>query len=215
MKGLHAYSRSRWVTLDLRIESTKPAAGAPVSLKLLNGLFVGPPQEDPYGRTWDRSQPLTAKVRSAVTKRYKADRTVLQFQFPDTAFGVAVEDLVTNDCVYVPHAGVFLVREPAPVTREEYLRKIAGQKTLLAQVRDKPDQTFAQALARVHNPIQNLGPMMLSLACDSRKFVAEREGRVLFDTLRRSSTIPSDRFPNNGNLFRASVAAKANRSRGT
>ena len=81
-----------------------------------------------------------------------------------------------------PHAGVFVVREPAPVTREEYLQKIAGQKTLLAQVREKPDQTFAQALAVVHNPIQDLGPMMLSLACDNRKFVAEREGRVLFDT---------------------------------
>ena len=89
---------------------------------------------------------------------------------------------MTNDCVYVAHAGVFLVREPAPVTREEYLRKIAGQKTLLAQVRDKPDQSFAQAFEKVHNPIQDLGPMMLSLACDSRKFVAEREGRVLFDT---------------------------------
>ncbi|MHB8973404.1 MAG: hypothetical protein ACYC4N_23440, partial [Pirellulaceae bacterium] len=85
-------------------------------------------------------------------------------------------------CIYVAHAGVFLVREPAPVTREEYLRKIAGQKTFLAQVRDKPDQSFAQAFAKVHNPIQDLGPMMLSLACDSRKFVAERAGRVLFDT---------------------------------
>jgi hypothetical protein len=182
VKRVHAYSRSRWETLDLRIESTKPAAGAPVPLKLINGLFVGPPQEDPYGRTWDRSRPLNAKVRFAVTKRYKADRTVLQFQFPDTAFGVAVEDLVTNDCIYIPHAGVFLVREPAPVTREEYLGKIAGQTTLLTQVRDMPDQTFAQALEKVHNPIQNLGPMMLSLACDCRKFVAEREGRVLFDS---------------------------------
>jgi hypothetical protein len=184
VKSLQAYSRSRWVTLDLRIESTRSTAGGPVNIALYNGLFVDTPpsQEDPYRRTWDMSGPLTLKVRAAVTKRYKADRTVLQFQFPDTAFGVAVEDLVTNDCVYVPHAGVFLVREPAPVTREEYLQKIAGKKTLLTQVREKPDQSFAQALATVHNPIQDLGPMMLSLACDNRKFVAEREGRLLFDT---------------------------------
>ncbi|MHB8863951.1 MAG: NPCBM/NEW2 domain-containing protein [Pirellulaceae bacterium] len=182
VKGLQAYSRSRWITLDLRIESTQPATGDPVQLALLNGLFVGTSSDDLYHRTWDRSKPLTVKVRAAVTKRYKADRTVLQFQFPESTFGVAVEDLVSNDCVYAPHAGVFLTREPAPITRDEYLQKIAQQQTLLAQVRDKPDQTFAQALAKVHNPIQDLGPMMVSLACDSRKFVAEREGRLLFDS---------------------------------
>jgi hypothetical protein len=40
-------------------------------------------------------------------------------------------------------------------------------------------------MATVHNPIQDLGPMMISLACDSRKFVAEREGKLLFDTYGR------------------------------
>ena len=33
----------------------------------------------------------------------------------------------------------------------------------------------------VHNPIQDLGPMMISLACDNRKFVVQREGVVLFN----------------------------------
>ncbi len=187
IQGLHAYSRSRSVTVDLRVESTTPGRGGPVAITLHNGLFsdASTAREGTLRRTWDPAEPLALQVRAAVTKRYKADRTVLQFEFPDTAFGVAVEDVLANDCVYVPHAGLFVVRQPAPVTREEYLQQIAGQKTLLAQVREKPDQTFAQALAVVHNPVQNLGPMMLSLACDNRKFVAEREGRLLFDTYTR------------------------------
>ena len=187
VKGLHAYSRSRWVTVDLRVESTRPAPSGPIEILLHNGLFVdtSPTEENPYRRTWDTAKPLTLKIRAAVTKRYKADRTVLQLNASDTAFGVAVEDVVANDAVYIPQAGIFLAREPAPVTREEYLQRIAGRKTLLAQVREKADQTFAQALAAVHNPIQDLGPMMLSLAGDNRKFVAEREGSLLFDTYDR------------------------------
>ncbi len=177
LKGLHAYSRSHWVTVDLRVEATQPAAGRPIKIVLHNGLFGDalPTQEEAYRRIWDTTKPLKLKVRTALTRRYKADRTVLQFSGSDIPFGVAVEDIVANDGVYVPHAGIFLVREPAPVTRVDYLRSIAGKRTLLDQVRKRADQTFAQALATVHNPIQDRGPMMLSLACDNRKFVAERE----------------------------------------
>ncbi len=47
---------------------------------------------------------------------------------PGAAFGVAVEDLLTHDCVYVPHANVFVTRVPSPVTPDEYLKKIAGRR---------------------------------------------------------------------------------------
>ena len=43
-----------------------------------------------------------------------------------------------------------------------------------------PDQTFSRAIEAVHQPIQDHGPMMLSLACDQRKFVAYRHGPVGF-----------------------------------
>ena len=183
LQSLQAYSRSRWATLDVRLESTPSAATDRVNLELYNGLFVGASEEaQGHQRVWDRTQPVTLKVRYAITPRYKADRTMLRFDVPDRPFGVAIEDLVAADCVYVPHAGLFVTREPAPVTLPQYLQQIASQKTLLAQVREKPDQTFAQALAAVHNPVQDLGPTMLSLACDNRKFVVERAGRLLFDT---------------------------------
>ena len=70
---------------------------------------------------------------------------------------MAVEDLLTNDCVYVPHANVFVTREPAPITLDAYLKKIAGQKTVLDQVWQKPDQDFPTAWDAVHNPVQDLG----------------------------------------------------------
>jgi len=181
VRSPRAYSRTRWTTVDLRLEAPGMSIVGGVNIALYNGQFVrtADSTEDPYRQHWDPAQPLVLKVRTAVTRRYKADRTVLQFS--EFGFGVAVEDVLANDCVYLADLGLFLFREPAPVTREEYLKKIAGRSTMLDLVRDNPDQTFAQALAVVHNPVQNFGPMMISLACDNRKFVAEREGTLLFN----------------------------------
>ena len=185
LQNLQAYSRLRWATLAVRLESTSPTAANPVNLELYNGRIVGASEEGECRLVWDRSAPLTLQVQYAVTRRYKADRTLLRFSVPDIPFAVAIEDLATSDCVHVPHAHLFMTREPAPVTLPQYLERTARQQTLLARVRERADQTLAQALATVHNPVQDLGPMMLSLACDNRKFVVEREGRLLFDTYLR------------------------------
>lgn len=189
LKNLAAYTQSRWATMDLRVESTRPER-ANAQIELYNGLILAPAEGDPCRRAWERSSPLRWKVRYCIPKPYKADRTVLRFQLAQTAFGVAVEDLLENDCVYVPHAGIFVTREPAPVSWEAYRAKLAGQSTLLEKVRKEPDQTFARAIAAVHNPIQDLGPMMVSLACDNRKFVAYREGPVAFNTYRKFDDPP-------------------------
>jgi hypothetical protein len=124
---------------------------------------------------------LSLRVRHSVPKPYKADRTVLRFELPDSAFAVAIEDLLANDCVWVARAGVFVSREPAPVQLGEYLRRISDRKTVLQQVRERPEQTLEKAMAAVHNPVQDLGPVMLSLSCDNRKFIVERDGTVVFD----------------------------------
>jgi hypothetical protein len=180
--GLHAYSRSRWITTDLEIQPTQPGGARSVTIDIYNGTLLGPAGSDPLRRTWDGATPLRLQVRSAVTKRYKADRTVLLFAVADVPFGVAVEDVLAHDGVYVPHAGLFVTRDPAVASWQTYARRVGQRQGLLAQVRTLPDQAFEQAMAKVHNPIQDLGPMMISLACDCRKFVAEREGRVLFDS---------------------------------
>ena len=105
---------------------------------------------------------------------------MLQFRLPTGSFGVAVEDVLTNECVYLPDYGVFVTRDPAPITLADYKRKIAGRKTILQQVRELPDQTLAQAMARTHHEAQREGPVMLSLACDNAKFVVERDGTLRF-----------------------------------
>lgn len=181
-ENISAYSRSAWRTVDVRIETEGSLGDAKGQIEVYNGAFVRASDDAPgFQRDWSLSSPLSLKVRYSVPTPYKADRTVLRFRLPRGSFGVAVEDLLTNDCVYVPHAGLFVTSVPAPVTLETYRPRIAGRKELLEQVREMPDQTFAQALAKVHHDFQNLGPTMLSLACDNRKFVVHRDGRVVFD----------------------------------
>ncbi|MBN2577817.1 MAG: NPCBM/NEW2 domain-containing protein [Pirellulales bacterium] len=186
IKDFSALTRSRWSTVGVRIESTHPDAPEKVGIDVYNGLLLDPPEGSPYHCTWDTSKPLSLKVRSSAAQPYKADRTVLRFRFPKTAFGVAVEDLQANDCVYVPDTGLFVTRQPPPVTLAEYLNKIAGKKTVMEEVHEKPDQDFPHAWSVVHNPVQDLGPTMLSLACDNRKFIVDREGAVSFNEYDRS-----------------------------
>ena len=121
-------------------------------------------------------------MRASRPSSFKSDPTVLQFRLPTGSFGVAVEDVLTNDCVYLPDHGLFVTRDPAPITLADYKRKIAGRKTILQQVRELPDQTLAQAMARTHHDAQREGPVMLSLACDNTKFVLERDGTLRFQT---------------------------------
>jgi hypothetical protein len=128
----------------------------------------------------DLKRPIHLTVRSSRPSTFKSDPTVLQFRLPTGSFGVAVEDVLSNECVYLPDYGVFVTRDPAPITLLDYKRKIAGRKTILQQVRELPDQTFEQAMARTHHDAQREGPVMLSLACDNTKFVVERDGTLRF-----------------------------------
>ncbi len=217
LKAISAFTRSAWTTVDVRIQSTRSGSASNAEIELYNGVILAPGGEtasvaggeggssplsragrgaggegSPHLLAWDPAKPLELKIRSAVSKRYKADRTVLRFRFPDTAFAVAIEDLLANDCVYVPHAGLFVTRLPAPITLDEYLKKNAAKSSVLAQVRKLPDQSFERAMAVVHNPIQDLGPMMLSLACDNRKFVVHREGTIVFDEYNGPDDPPRD-----------------------
>jgi len=188
--GLEAHTRSTWKTADIRIEARSLVGDAAVPVEIYNGVFLDSDDgEFSTQRTWHAQSPLRFRVRYARTQRCKTDQTVLRFKLPQTAFGVAVEDVLTNDCVYIPHGGLFVTRDPAPVSLGEYLEQIAGRKTILQRVRELPEQTFAQAMEVVHNPIQDRGPMMLSLACDQRKFVAYRHGVVGFNLNDQTSAV--------------------------
>lgn len=185
-----AVTMSSWKTAALRIEAEQKTSGKPVEIELYNGVFLEPNGGASAHRcTWDPRRPLPLMVRYARTGRCKTDQTVLRFTVADRAFGVGVEDVLANEAVYVPAAGLFVTRDPAPVTLDEYLKKMVHRKTLRQQIEEMPDQTFEQAIEAVHVPIQDRGPMMLSLACDERKFVAEREGAIGFTLKEKPSAV--------------------------
>jgi hypothetical protein len=179
VQALEAYTASRWHEKDIVIE-TRGGQGRRGSLEMYNGELAG--KDDPHRIEFALGEALPLTVRCSTARRWElADRTVMRFTLPDGAFGVAVDDVLGNGAVYVEHAGLLVCDAAAPQTIEAYAASIADKRTILQRVREMPDQTAAQAMRHVHRLDGDLGPTMLSLACDNRKFVVEREGAVQFD----------------------------------
>lgn len=199
-----AHTTSSWRTAAIRIEADAAIAGDPVEIELYNGIFLEP-EGDSNRRSWRPAEPLQVTVRYARTRECKTDRTVLRFTMGGQAFGVAVEDVVAEGAVYVPTAGLFITRDPVPVSLSDYRASLADRQTLRQRIEEMPEQTFERAMATVHLPIQNLGPTMLSLACDERKFVAYREGQVGFMLKTQPSAVFEGRTKRGGRSFALQV----------
>jgi hypothetical protein len=180
---LTALVPARLETVTVRLELDNPLPGQTGRIEIYNGFIASPSTLNPQPSTqiWDLSAPLRLELRCLRPRYGQADRTLLRLQLPSGAFGIAVDDLRANEAVYVKEARLFAIREPSPLTPAAWRRKIARRKTVLERVRRMPDQTFAQALAKTHHAPQDTGPMLLSLACDNHKFIAQREGAIRFD----------------------------------
>jgi hypothetical protein len=177
---LHAFTRSVWDEVELTLQAEDAQRGERAHVEVYNGELLG--TGDVRSCTWDMAKPLRLRVRHSRPMPIKSDRTDLRFRLPGgTAFAVAVEDVLANGAVYVPSAGVFVSAAPGP-TLTGYKRDIAARRTVLDEVRRASDQTFARAIEKVHRPVQNQGPMLLSLACDSHKFQVNRDGSIQFST---------------------------------
>jgi hypothetical protein len=195
VKGFAAFTRSEWKTVSVRIEAAREGAAEKADIEVYNGTLVGRTGEAAYHCVWDGTEPLSLQVRASVATPCKVDRTVLRFRTRNAAFGVAVEDLLTNDCVYIADANVFVSRDPAPVPPTEYFKKIASRKSMLDVVRQRPDQNFRRVCGVLHNPTQDQHPWcptLISLACDNRKFLAYRDGSVLFNEYNGPSDYPGE-----------------------
>ncbi len=182
VKTLSASSPTSTEEVTLLCQLENPGSGRQGRIEIYNGQILGSDGNNTIHANWDLKEPLRLTVRYAKSRRWKPDRTVVRFALPDAAFAVAVQDVLLNDCVYVREAGLFVTTDPAKVTLPGYLKQIAGRETVLDRVRKLPDQTFAQAMAVVHHPQQDVLPMMLSLACDNHKCVAYRDGVVRFSS---------------------------------
>ena len=192
LKRLSAFGRESWHWAEIRATLDRPSR-APSRIEVYNGVLrANDSPQDVFGLDWDGQQAAVFKVCYSEPQRHKADRTVLRFKLPSRTISVAVEDVMAHDCVYVPEAGLFVSVNPQRVTKEEYLRRIAGRKRVLEEVRRRPDQSFAQAMAITHNPVQDKGPMLLSLACDNRKFIVDRDGTLQFRLYDNADYAPPD-----------------------
>ena len=188
LRGLSAYAGSPWQTAELWLRRTDPKAGDAGRIEIYNGQFVsatgGTIEKDHAGLAlrcdWDASKELHLKLRYCASRSWKTNRTVVRVRMGETAFGVAVEDVLARGTVDVRDANVLVSRQRMGAASRAIVEKPAETQTILERVREMPDQTFERAMAKVHNPVQNNGPTMLSLACDNRKFVVERKGVIHF-----------------------------------
>ena len=190
VQQLSAFTRSRTDTVDLVVELGRVRQGKRGQIEVYNGQITKPRgQGSPLRLSWDLGRKLRLRVLYTKPQMLKADRTLLRFRLPGEgrgsprAFAVAVEDVLANERVYLRDFGVSVARESAATSLAEHRGAIADHRTVLERVRERPDQTFAQALEHVHRPIQDNGPTMLSLACDNRKYVVEREGTIRFSAV--------------------------------
>lgn len=184
-----AYSRARWTDDDVIARALSPTPGATGQVRVFNGACLSADGAAPTSPStwldWDLSRPLKLRVRHSLPSALKADATVLQFRLPAGGVGVAIDDLLTHRHVNVPSRGldVALAEPPDPVAPPapaDPPRPVTHPTSILDEVRARPDQTLAQALARTHRAAQDEGPVMLSLSCDNTKYVVGRNGDLSF-----------------------------------
>lgn len=181
VRRLWALSRARLKTSGLVVQVDRPQRGRRAEVEAYNGLIAVGSAPFRTRCTWDLGKPLRLRVKHTCPTFLAApDRTLVLLRLPEGGFGVAVQDALRGDGVYVRDYGVLITRDPAPLTPAEYRHRIAGRKSVLDVVHERPDQTFDAAMAAVHRPIQDNGPTMLSLACHNAKYIVEREGTVRF-----------------------------------
>jgi lysophospholipase L1-like esterase len=176
---LQAFTRTRWVEAELEIQIASGNEQNTPEIGISNGEIISPASSDEY--QLKSGSPTRLTVRYAKYSPFNADTTVLPFRFRDGAFGVSVNDVLKLGYVFVPGQRLLVASTSSHVTLAEVEKKLKSAPTILEQVRQMPDQTFAQAMTKTHHAAQNDGPVMLSLACDNAKFVVERNGRVRFN----------------------------------
>ena len=178
---IQAFTRSEYGTVGLTLQC-EPGKNKG-SITLYNGQIIESSSgKNSLKQEWKLAKPLMLNVRYCTSNASPpSDRTILRIELPSGKFGVAVQDILENGGVYVPDYGFYVTLTDKPLRLKDYqASKIAGKKTVLERVRQMPDQSFERAMANVHRPVQNLGPVMLSLACDNVKYVIERDGKTWF-----------------------------------
>lgn len=193
IKSISAFTSSSWDEGEFLLQLEKPLKGSKGEVEVYNGEILEGGKRV-YLKKWNLGEKLPLKLRYCRPSPSKGDRTIIRIKLPEASFGIAVEDILENSCVYVAEFGVFASTSPQKVNITEYKKRMASKKTVLERVREMPEQTFSQAMAKVHKLVQDNGPTMLSLACDNNKFVVPREGGVRFGNFEASIKFASGEY---------------------
>jgi hypothetical protein len=181
IRKIKAFTLCRWDTVVLNLELEQPKTGQVGKIDVYDGEIIEPPTKgSSLHCEWDLAGPLQLKIRYCKPEKrlLKSDRTLITAHLPAGAFSVSVNDVLERGCVYVPAFGFFIAKDSAGVSLDKYRQEISARKTIRQRVRQMQDQSFTQAMEKVHHKVQDNGPTMLSLACDNHKFVVERTGDI-------------------------------------
>lgn len=179
VEELRAYTATEWDSAVLNLEAPVQDGGKTAEISLYNGRLTDS-HDSPYRTKWDTSHPMEFTVRYARPRSSQSDRTVVRVRTPEGSFGIAVDDIVERGPVCVDAFGITASVGTARTDVTERKEQIDRAKTILDRVREMPDQVFENAFERVHNPVQDNGPTLISLACDNAKFIVGQDGTVEF-----------------------------------
>ncbi len=168
---LSVLNRSQMQAVEVKLVADQGVA-AQIDVSAYNATMT--PQ------TWRTSKPLPLSLRCPRLSHWDASaaQPMLRFTTSRGGFSVALSDVLANGCVYVKDLGVFVSGGPKGKTLAAYKLSIAKQQTVLDRVRKMPEQTFAGAMKRTHNPVQDHGPTLLGLGPNNWKWLVQEDGEV-------------------------------------
>ncbi|HPS54907.1 MAG TPA: NPCBM/NEW2 domain-containing protein [Sedimentisphaerales bacterium] len=172
IKGIKAYSFSQEGQTVVNLMLERPGDVKSAKISIYNGEIIGKSDD------WDFSQPLELRLKYKASGLSLADKTVLRLEIDDKAFGVYIDDVLKDGAVYYEGAGVYVTKANYRLSVDDYKKEFLGKPTILDQVRVMPDQSFGQAMEKVHRSVQDDSPTMLSLACDNRKFIVKEDTQI-------------------------------------
>jgi len=170
---------------EFRFDAGKARTGQ-ASVEIHNGYFIEGSKKLSSVQ-WDMSRPKEVTVEYNMLGKMMGCQTVLSFWIDDTsgygpqkhAIGVGLEDVISKGHSYISGYDLCVLKDDCTRTADQIGAELAKEFDVLTEVRKMPDQTLEQALtARVIK--ESLSPILISLACDNRKFVVYRDGAVFF-----------------------------------
>jgi len=178
VRKLEAYAYSRWDTAALTLEFEEDSKGKTATVEIYNGRMRKLGDNSPVAACrWATQNPLEVEIYYAKAREYYVP-TTLRIHLPGGAFAVSVYDVLEKGCVYVKEFGLFVTPADSELTIAKYHGQIEGRKSVLQRVRQMPDQSFGQAMEKIHYETSDKGPIMLSLACGNDKFIVAESGRI-------------------------------------